>query len=127
MKHVVDRDSLPLFPVGPLGSNAAILNGGQYEFPGVSLMRAELQPGEGPALHRHDYNEVFAIAQGRVSFTIGDIVVEADQDQVVLVPAGIPHSFRNAGTDVLRLTAIHVAPRVEIEWLEKPWMPDDRA
>jgi mannose-6-phosphate isomerase-like protein (cupin superfamily) len=88
-------------------------------------MLAELQPGEGPALHRHDYDEAFTISEGKASFTIGAEVFEADSRQLVLVPAGIPHSFVNAGSEVLRLTAIHVAPQVQIEWLEKPWMPGD--
>lgn len=125
MKHVVEHGELMVFPVGPLGSRALILNGVQHAFAGVSLMLAELQPGEGPALHRHDYDEAFTISAGQASFTIGDEVIEADSGRVVLVPAGVPHSFVNAGSEVLRLTAIHVAPRVQIEWLEKPWMPGE--
>ena len=125
MGHIVERDDLGVFPVGPLGSRALIFNGGQHDFGGVSLMLAELQPGEGPALHRHDYDEAFTISEGKASFTIGDEVFEADSGQLVLVPAGIPHSFVNAGSDLLRLTAVHVAPKVDIEWLEKPWMPGD--
>lgn len=125
MKHVVERSDLAMFPVGPLGSKALIFNGARHAFAGVSLMLAELQPGEGPALHLHDYDEAFTISEGRASFTIGDEVIEADSGRLVLIPAGVPHSFVNAGTEVLRLTAIHVAPKVEIEWLEKPWMPGD--
>lgn len=125
MKHVIEAGELPVFPVGPEGSRAFIFNGAQHDFPGVSLMLAELQPGEGPARHRHSYDEAFSIAQGQASFTIDDTVIEADPGRVVLIPAGVPHSFVNAGSGVLRLTAIHVAPKVEIEWLEAPWMPGD--
>lgn len=125
MSHVVERDELKVFPVGPLGSRALIFNGAQHAFDGVSLMLAELQPGEGPALHRHDYDEAFTISEGKASFTIGNQVIEADSARLVLVPAGVPHSFVNSGSEVLRLTAIHVAPRVDIEWLEKPWMPGE--
>jgi len=123
MNHLIERDEMPVFPVGPAGSRASIFNGAMHQFPGVSLMLAELQPGEGPALHRHAYDEAFTIAEGRAAFTIDGAVVEAGPGQVVLVPAGVPHAFVNAGTEVLRLTAIHVAPKVEIEWLEPPWMP----
>ncbi len=124
MKHLIERDDMPVFPVGPAGSRASIFHGALHECPGVSLMLAELQPGEGPALHRHAYDEAFTIAEGHAAFTIDGAIVEADPGQVVLVPAGMPHSFLNAGTGVLRLTAIHVAPKVEIEWLEPPWTPD---
>ncbi len=123
MNHLIERDSMPVFPVGPAGSRASIFHGASHEFPGVSLMLAELQPGEGPALHRHTYDEAFTIGQGHAAFTIDGVVVEADPGDVVLVPAGIPHSFLNAGTEVLLLTAVHVAPKVEIEWLEPPWTP----
>ncbi len=125
MKHLIERDELPVFPVGPAGSRASIFHGAPHQFPGVSLMLAELQPGEGPALHRHAYDEAFAIGEGHAAFTIDGALVEADPGDVVLVPAGVPHAFVNGGTTgVLRLTAIHVAPKVEIEWLEPPWTPD---
>ncbi|MEJ7900529.1 MAG: cupin domain-containing protein [Thermomicrobiales bacterium] len=123
MKYLIERNAMPVFPVGPAGSRASIFHGAAHEFPGVSLMLSELQPGEGPALHRHTYDEAFAIGQGHAEFTIDGTVVEADPGDVVLVPAGIPHSFLNAGTAVLRLTAVHVASKVETEWLEPPWMP----
>jgi mannose-6-phosphate isomerase-like protein (cupin superfamily) len=124
-RHLIERDGMPVFPVGPAGSRASIFNGGAHAFPGVSLMLAELQPGEGPALHRHAYDEAFTIGEGLAAFTIDGVVVEAGPGDVVVVPAAVPHSFLNAGTEVLRLTAVHVAPKVEIEWLEPPWMPGD--
>jgi mannose-6-phosphate isomerase-like protein (cupin superfamily) len=120
MRYAVPRDDLPRFDVGPSGSYARILNGAQHELPSVSLMLAELQPGEGPAWHRHDYDEVFSIAEGEATFTIGDETVTAGYEQVVLVPAGVPHRFENSGAVTLKLTAIHLAPKVVIEWLDEP-------
>ncbi len=120
MRHAVSRDDLPRFEVGPKGSYARILNGEQHELPSVSLMLAELQPGEGPAWHRHAYDEVFSIAEGEATFIIGDETVTADYGQVVLVPAGVPHRFENSGEGILKLTAVHVAPKVLIEWLDEP-------
>jgi mannose-6-phosphate isomerase-like protein (cupin superfamily) len=118
MRYAVPRDELPRFDVGPAGSYARILNGAQHELPSVSLMLAELQPGEGPAWHRHAYDEVFSIAEGEAMFTIGEETVTVDYGQVVLVPAGVPHRFENSGAGTLRLTAVHVAPNVIIEWLD---------
>jgi mannose-6-phosphate isomerase-like protein (cupin superfamily) len=120
MRYAVSRDDLPRFEVGPAGSYARILNGAQHELPSVSLMLAELQPGEGPAWHRHDYDEVFSIAEGEATFTIDAETVVADYGRVVLVPAGIPHRFENSGAGVLKLTAVHLAPKVDIEWLDEP-------
>ena len=118
MRYAVSRDDLPRFDVGPKGSYARIFNGAQHELPSVSLMLAELQPGEGPAWHRHDYDEIFSIAEGTATFTIGEEIVMADYGQVVLVPATVPHRFVNSGDGILKLTAVHVAPKVAIEWLD---------
>lgn len=123
MEFVTEIDDLPVFPVGPEGSRASIFNGAQHGLGDASLMLAELQPGEGPALHRHTYDEAFVISQGQVAFTIGSEVVEAGPGQVVVVPAGTPHAFVAIGPDIVRLTAIHVASKVEIEWIEQPWAP----
>lgn len=118
MRHAISREELPRFEVGPKGSHARIFHGEQHELPSVSLMLAELEPGEGPAWHRHAYDEVFSIAEGEGTFTIGDETVTAGYGQVVLIPAGVPHRFENSGAAMLRLTAVHVAPRVAIEWLD---------
>ncbi len=119
MPYTVATNDLPRFDVGPAGSFARIFNGAQHELPTVSLMLAELQPGEGPAWHRHDYDEVFVISEGEATYTIGDEVIHADAGTVVLAPAGVPHTFVNSGTGILRQTAVHVAPKVQIEWLDE--------
>src|SRR5690606_13552604 len=97
--------------------------GMQHGFPETSLMLGRLLPGEGPAMHRHPYGEAFVISEGRARFTIDGESFEAGPGQIVMVPSGVPHDFVNAGTDVLRIVAVHVAPKVEIEWIEQPWMP----
>jgi mannose-6-phosphate isomerase-like protein (cupin superfamily) len=121
MEPVIDASMLPVLPIGPLGSVARIMHGLLHGFPGMSLMLATLQPGEGPVMHRHPYDEAFVIGEGRARFMIDGEAREASGGQVVLVPAGAQHAFANVGEGVLRMTAIHVGPRVEIEWLEAPW------
>ena len=44
-------------------------------------------PTGGPKLHRHFCEDVFAVLEGSVTFTAGD--------EVVVVPAGVPHRFVN--------------------------------
>jgi mannose-6-phosphate isomerase-like protein (cupin superfamily) len=120
MNYVVSADGMKHFPVGPAGSHASIFNGEEHGIPAFSLMLAKIFPGEGPAWHRHSYDEAFVIAEGTATFTIGEDVVEASPGQVVLIPAGIPHSFVNSGEGMLRQTAVHASPSVTIEWLEAP-------
>ncbi|MGI8404381.1 MAG: cupin domain-containing protein [Thermomicrobiales bacterium] len=118
MNFLVSAEHMPIFPVGPKGSFAHVFNGAQHGLPSVSLMMSELQPGEGPSLHRHEYDEVFVVEEGTGTFLIGETSVEATQGNVVLIPAGMPHAFTNAGEAILRLTAVHVASRGAIEWME---------
>lgn len=66
--------------------------------------------GSGPVLHRHPYDEVFIIRQGRARFTVGDETTEAEAGDVLLAPAGVPHKFENLGPGRLESTDIHLNP-----------------
>jgi quercetin dioxygenase-like cupin family protein len=120
MNIVVSSDSLPLFEVGPKGSSARFFHGEQHELTSVSLMLGTLLPGEGPPWHRHPYDEIFVVSEGLARFTIGEEVVETTMGEIVIARAGVPHRFENIGDAVLRMTAVHAAPRVEIEWVGPP-------
>jgi mannose-6-phosphate isomerase-like protein (cupin superfamily) len=86
---------------------------------GLSVLLVDAPPGEGPRLHRHPYEEVFAIHAGHGTFTIEGAQAEAGPGDVVVAPAETAHKFVNSGTERLRLTAIHHAPRFATEWLEE--------
>jgi len=84
----------------------------------VSVIVVDAPPGGGPKLHRHPYEEVFVIQEGRVTFTAGGETIEAKGGQVVVVPAGVAHKFTNSGTGRLRQVDIHASERFVTEWLE---------
>lgn len=67
--------------------------------------------GVGPRLHVHPYDETFVVVMGRARFTVGDAVIEAAAGEVVLGPAGIPHTFENLGPGRLQTIDIHHSPR----------------
>jgi mannose-6-phosphate isomerase-like protein (cupin superfamily) len=83
----------------------------------VSFILDRSNPGSGPALHRHPYDEVWVLEEGHASFTAGDRTLTAGPGSVVIVPAGTPHSFTNTGTTPLRMVCIHTRSRMETEWL----------
>ena len=85
---------------------------------GVSFIAIDAPPGSGPKLHRHPYAEVFVVQEGVVAFTAGDETIEARAGQVVVVPAGVPHRFVNAGSGRLRQVDIHASDRFVTEWLD---------
>jgi mannose-6-phosphate isomerase-like protein (cupin superfamily) len=85
---------------------------------GVSFIVVDAPPGSDPKLHRCPYGEVFVLQEGTATFTAGDDVVEARGGQAVVVPAGVPHKFVNAGPGRLRQIDIHARNRFTTAWLE---------
>jgi quercetin dioxygenase-like cupin family protein len=84
---------------------------------GISFFLVDAPPGTGPSLHRHPYAEVFIVQDGEVTVTDGDNERVVGAGNVIVVPAGEPHGFKNDGDGPLRLLAISVNPRFETEWL----------
>ncbi|MCH1883284.1 cupin domain-containing protein [Agrococcus sp. ARC_14] len=85
---------------------------------GVSvILESTTEPGVGPRLHRHPYAETFFIRRGWATFTIGEVTTDAHAGQVLIVPAGVAHTFRTgpAGYEAVH---IHAAEAFETEWLE---------
>ncbi len=84
----------------------------------VSFFVSRFSPGEGPALHRHPYEETFIVEEGRATFAVDGRTIEARAGQVVVVPAGAAHGFVNSGWGVLRQVSIHPTDRMIQEWVE---------
>src|SRR5262245_7587893 len=74
--------------------------------------------GRGPRLHRHPYDEVFIVRQGRALFTVGDRQLEATAGQIVFGPANMPHKYANLGPGRLEMTDLHVTDVFAQEDLE---------
>lgn len=69
------------------------------------------EPGTGPALHVHPYDEIFVVQQGRARFFVGEQVIDAEAGDVVLGPAALPHRFINVGPGRLQTIDIHLSPK----------------
>ena len=113
MKYVINREDLE-----QRGSASYAFEGYKFGATSVSLHLTDLQPGEGPLLHRHPYEEVFVIHEGQATYTVGDAQLSATAGQIVLVPAGMLHKFVNSGTGPLRQTSIHPSSYMIEEQLE---------
>lgn len=74
--------------------------------------------GRGPKLHRHPYDEIFIIRQGRALFTVSDEEYEVYAGQIVFGPANVPYKFINLGPGRLETTDIHVSNEIIQEDLE---------
>jgi mannose-6-phosphate isomerase-like protein (cupin superfamily) len=93
------------------------LVGADHGGAGVCVIFVDNQPGRGPALHKHPYEEVFITLEGEATFTAGGEQIVAGPDDVVIVPGETPHGFTNTGDGRLRMINIHVSPVFETEYL----------
>jgi mannose-6-phosphate isomerase-like protein (cupin superfamily) len=111
MPQLINKSDLPFDSIG-------------WEFQGrhygsaVSFIIIEAQPGDGPRLHSHPYEEVFIVEEGEATFTVGEEVIVVTRGQVVVAPPNVPHKFVNSGIEVLRQVDIHVSPQMITTWLE---------
>ena len=77
----------------------------------VSFYAVDAPPGRGPALHTHPYDEIIIMQEGEATCVVGDESGILHAGDVVVVPAGTPHSFVNSGKGPLRQLDIHLSPR----------------
>jgi mannose-6-phosphate isomerase-like protein (cupin superfamily) len=82
------------------------LMGDQYGFDALSFIISETHPGGGPGYHTHDTEEAHVLLEGTVEYRIGDKTFTVQAPYVARVPAGVPHTFINAGTKPFNSIAV---------------------
>jgi len=86
----------------------------------VSVFLFRGQPGAGPGPHRHPYDEVQFIQEGRGRWIVDGREFEAGAGDILVIKAGEVHSFRCIGDGPLVQLDVHLSPRFIQENL-----PDD--
>lgn len=84
----------------------------------TSLILDNSEPGQGPRLHRHPYDETWFVQEGNVTFQAGEDRQHAGPGDVVIVPPGVPHKFTNDGPGRSKMVCVHASPTFITEWLE---------
>lgn len=82
------------------------LTGDQYGFQTLSFIVTETHPGGGPGLHVHDVEEAHVLLEGTARYRVGDSTFSVQAPYVARVPAGVPHTFVNAGSEPFKLIAV---------------------
>jgi quercetin dioxygenase-like cupin family protein len=83
----------------------------------VSFFTNRHPPGDGPPAHTHPYDETFLIQEGEGTFVVDGQESVAREGQIVVVPEGAVHSYRNTGDGVLRTVAIQPSPTMQVTWI----------
>jgi mannose-6-phosphate isomerase-like protein (cupin superfamily) len=84
------------------------------------MFRSSFPPGTGmPFLHLHrSYEEAFYVLKGDVQFQLAANDIRASAGSTVLVPAGVPHCFRNTGAADVEWIVV-AAPAVAVTAIEE--------
>ncbi len=82
--------------------------GGRY-----ALIDMLVPPGGGPPLHRHDFEEMFAVLDGEIELTFRGETQRASTGAVVNIPANAPHRFRNTSDRPAHLLCLCAPPGQE--------------
>lgn len=71
-----------------------------------AILESIAQPGTATPLHTHREDEVFQILEGEVVFSLGSNSISTlKQGDLILIPAGTPHAWRNKSNAPARMTA----------------------
>ena len=84
----------------------------------ISLIFDNSEPGHGPRLHRHPYDETWIVEEGNLTFELGGERLTVGPGDVVIAPPEAPHKFTNDGPGRSKLICIHASPTMVTEWLE---------
>jgi quercetin dioxygenase-like cupin family protein len=84
----------------------------------VSVILDHSEPGQGPRLHKHPYDETWVVNDGNLTLQAGDERLNAGPGDIVIVPPDTPHKFTNNGPGDASLVCIHASPTFVTEWLE---------
>jgi quercetin dioxygenase-like cupin family protein len=84
----------------------------------VSLILDHSEPGHGPRLHRHPYDETWVVHAGNLTFQLGEERVQVGAGDIVIAPPDVPHKFTNDGPGRSSMVCIHAHPTMVTEWLE---------
>jgi len=102
--HRIRQEDLPL-----RGSSYNFVGADQGNV-GISVFLFNGGPGRGPGPHRHPYDEIQFIREGRGRYVVNGEEFEAGAGDILIIKAGEVHSFKCIGEETLVQLDVHVSP-----------------
>lgn len=89
---------------------------GAGEAPHFAMRRFVMQPGGGMPRHTNRVEHEQYVLRGRATIGIGDEVVQVSRDDVVFIPAGVPHWYRAEGDEPFEFLCVvpNLPDRIEL-------------
>lgn len=102
--HRVRAEDLPL-----KGSSHNFVGADQGDV-AISAFLFNGTAGRGPGPHRHPYDEIQFIREGRGLYVVNGEEFEAGAGDILVIKAGEVHSFKSIGEEPLVQVDIHLSP-----------------
>lgn len=115
VKHA---DSVPKEEVKAGGGTTRQILIGPDEAPHFALRRFAMQPGGGIPRHTNDVEHEQYVLRGRAVVGIGDEVIEVQENDVLFIPAGVPHWYRAEGDEPFEFLCVVPNKPDKIELLD---------
>lgn len=95
----------------PFSGSSHQFVGAEHGDVGLSAFLLSAKPGYGPGPHRHPYDEVQFVREGRGLWIVEGREFEAGAGDILVIKAGEVHSFRCIGEQPLVQVDVHLSPR----------------
>ncbi len=79
---------------------------GPEEGPNFAMRRFVMQPGGGMPNHTNSVEHEQFVLRGHARIGIGDEVFEVQANNVVFIPAGVPHWYQNIGDEAFEFLCL---------------------
>ena len=77
----------------------------------VSVFLLSAKPGAGPGPHRHPYDEIQFVREGRGRWKVNGVEFEGAAGDIFVIKAGEVHEFTSIGDGPLVQVDVHLSPR----------------
>jgi len=79
---------------------------GPEQGPHFAMRRFIIEPGGGMPLHTNSVEHEQFVLNGSARVVIGDEVFEVKKNDVVFIPAGVPHSYKTTGNEAFEFLCV---------------------
>jgi quercetin dioxygenase-like cupin family protein len=94
----IGADAAPARRIEPGAARINVLLRGEESGGRISVMDNRIGPRRpGPPLHRHEFDELFCVLDGELTFQLGDERVTRLAGEIAFAPRGVAHTFANLG------------------------------
>jgi mannose-6-phosphate isomerase-like protein (cupin superfamily) len=85
-------------PIAPATGGVNVLARSEQADGRIAVMDNHVRAGfTGPRLHHHDFDELFWVLEGELTFQLGDELFTRRAGELAFAPRGVHHTFANPG------------------------------